>query len=160
MTTYVAHWTNGPIDEKIEVAERFEAYLRELFEQDADDEDLYCLMSVARDYRDDLVRIRDRKKLDEQDYYGVRNSNMLAAILLMELHEGHSQELAHWFYGIDEADHFLYLVANLLTDALQVFALSLESGRRKDFKPLTDDELAAITRILNGIPLGDDGETT
>lgn len=148
-------WQPRSVDEKIAIAERFETYLRDLAQKDPN-EDLFCLLSVVTDYAIELRNARDRKKIDERRFYAVRISSMLAAILLTELHEDYRQELSEWYYGAEEGDSFLYLVANTLTDALQQFAQAMESGRKRNYKPLTEEETEAIAKIINReIPLDD-----
>ncbi len=74
--------TPRTVETKLEIATKYAEYLRSLLANDAQNEDLFCLLSVAENYCDDLTRVINKSKLTELDYYRLRNSQLLAATLI------------------------------------------------------------------------------
>ena len=135
--------TPRTVETKLEIATKYADHLRGLLANDAQNEDLFCLLSVAENHADDLSRVMNKHKLTELEFYRLRNSQLLAATLIAEAHEDH--DLTGWSYGCDEGDNVLRLAMNQLTEAHLQFTESMQLTK---FQPLTEQEIAAIVRIL------------
>ena len=138
--------TPRTVETKLEIATKYAEYLRGLLANDAQNEDLFCLLSVAENYADDMRRVISKHKLTELEFYRLRNSQLLAATLIEEAHQDH--DLTGWSYGCDEGDNVLWLAMNQLTEAHLQMTNSMEQGRARNYLPLTKAEIAAIVAIL------------
>lgn len=134
------------IEQKIENAQLFVAYFGGLLKETTDEdavEDLHSLLTVANAYIADLQRLQARRKMDAECYINTRNSRILASILLEEMRE--TEDLSGWYMGCDPGESMLYAVATFLCEAhLQL----VDSTMLAKNKPVTDEQLAAIARLL------------
>ncbi len=138
------------VDVRIELASKFIIWVSDLIDNETDKEsleDLHCLQMIAAHYHGDLTRVALRTgKLSEHAYYTLRNSSMVAAAMLSELHE--DGQLQDWYHGMPEDGNPAHTVGTLLSDAILQFQESLLNGRQRNFVPLTEAEIATIVNLL------------
>jgi hypothetical protein len=134
------------VEQKLETAQMFGSLFEQMLARDSGNEDLQALITIARAYTNDLQRVIDRRKLTESEYYTTRNAKLLAEVIIHELHE--TEDLSGWYFGIEPGDSMLFAVANLVTDAHLQFVEAMMKGRRRDYQPLSDEDFAAIERLL------------
>lgn len=138
------------IESKIEDARRFATYFEQLLE-DADDEDTQdvaaSLLTVAKAYVADLKRVQERRKLTADEWITTRNCKLLAEVLIHEIHE--QEDLSGWYMGCDPGQNILYAVATFVTESHLWLVGSLQpKAHKRDFEPLTDEQIAAIQRLI------------
>jgi hypothetical protein len=145
-TTAAIVATLRTIDMKQQTAIDTRAWLRSIFEQQPD-EDVACLISVLTGLIEDYQRVINRRKLTETDFYARRNDFALACLSLEEHITEHAGALANFDYSMTPVtvEQLIFIVLN---DAVDQFAQSMNTGRRKDFLPLTDAELSAVASLL------------
>lgn len=136
------------VAEKKQFAESHIPRLEQMFADDRENEDLQALLTIGRAYIADLQRVIDKRKLSFEEWAHLRNVKLLAAILIEEMHNDYQQELGEWFYGVPDDGNPLWQTMNILVDALQQFTEAMMKGRRRDYEPITDEEIAAVERLL------------
>jgi hypothetical protein len=138
------------IDHKLATALDTKEWLASLQAEHEPDEDISHLVFVLDALISDYRRVIEKRKLDEHSYYGVRNALTMASILLEEHLTDHADQLADWGgYGSVPVTvhHLIAEVLNMCVDQLTESRTNI-TARRRDFQPLTDEELKAVLSLL------------
>jgi len=143
MESTAAPFVPRTIDMKLETARDTRTWLQGMYAA-GPDEDITCMISVLTDLIQDYERVNAKLTLTETAFYTIRNAQLLAATLLEELFNDHSAALATFAYT-DVPQTTVELIFTVLNDSIDHFATSMALTK---FHPLTEQEIAAIVRIL------------
>lgn len=111
------------LEQKIQLVDDLGKHLRSLLDQD-EDQNLEMILSVATDYVKELQRKQLAKKAKKVVYFEVRLASALAGVLLRDLLDEKSEQMAGWSHGCPPAN-MLQAIANMLSEAVLEFQDSL-----------------------------------
>jgi hypothetical protein len=113
------------------------------------DEDITVTLTVLDATIEDFKRVQSKRAINGLTWYRLRAMKLLAGALLSDFLADHADKLTAWDASkVPEDAH--ELMATVFSDCLHQLTWSLETGRRhKGFTPLTEQEIAAVTKLYN-----------